>query len=82
MISRKRPPDKYTTIKCSLKNIIKNEDDKNIILNAVTRTNRIIIHTYQFLRLFILKKYNANKCYSFNSNIKCRINNYDYSNRK
>ena len=61
MISRKRPPDKYTTIKCSLKNIIKNEDDKNIILNAVTRTNRIIIHTYQFLRLFILKKYNANE---------------------
>lgn len=57
----KRPPDKYTTIKCSLKHITKNKNDELIISDAVRRTNKIIIHTYQFLRLWILDKYSKNE---------------------
>lgn len=53
----KRPPDKYRTVKCSLKDIAK--DDLNItkLFDACFRTHKLIIHTYQFLRLWILNKY-------------------------
>lgn len=56
----KKPPDKYRTVKISLKSIIKPELDINKLIDATTRTHKIIIQTYQFLRLWILKKYHKN----------------------
>ena len=63
----KKPPDKYKTIKYTLDNIlVKHKDnttilDKNILFSAILRTHHLIIHTYQFLRLWILDKYHTNK---------------------
>ena len=56
----KKPPDKYRTIKCSIKSIIKPELDINKLFDACYRTHQIVIHTYQFLRLWILDKYHNN----------------------
>jgi hypothetical protein len=56
-MSSKKPPDKYRTIKCSLKSIVKNELNQTKLFDACYRTHQIIIHTYQFLRLWILNKY-------------------------
>ena len=53
----KKPPDKITTVKCPLKLILKNNEHKTILFDACFRTNKIVIHTYQFLRLWILNKY-------------------------
>jgi len=60
-MNTKKPPDKYRTIKISLKQIIKNEDDKIILNKVVFRVNQLITHAYQFLRLWILNKYEKNK---------------------
>ena len=56
-MSSKKPPDKYRTIKCSLKSISKNELNQTKLFDACYRTHQIVIHTYQFLRLWILNKY-------------------------
>ena len=51
----------HKIIKSSLKNILNNyEDFIPIIENTVLRTNKIIIYGYQFLRAFIVEKYNDN----------------------
>ena len=51
----------HKIIKSSLKNILNNyEDFIPIIENTVLRTNKIIIYGYQFLRAFIIEKYNDN----------------------
>jgi len=51
----------HKIIKSSLKNILNNyEDFIPIIENTVLRTNKIIIYGYQFLRAFIIEKYNNN----------------------
>ena len=48
----------FKVVKTSLKSILKNYDvNFNIINNLVLETNEIIIRTYQFLRLYILHKY-------------------------
>jgi hypothetical protein len=60
-MNTKKPPDKITTIKCPLKLILKDENYKSIIFDACYRTNQIVIHTYQFLILWILNKYNNNE---------------------
>ena len=52
-----KPSDKITTVKCPLKLILKNNEHKTILFDACFRTNKIVIHTYQFLRLWILNKY-------------------------
>jgi hypothetical protein len=56
-MSSKKPPDKYRTIKCSLKSIVKNKLNQTKLFDACYRTHQIVIHTYQFLRLWILNKY-------------------------
>ena len=56
-MSSKKPPNKYRTIKCSLKSISKNELNQTKLFDACYRTHQIVIHTYQFLRLWILNKY-------------------------
>ena len=53
----KKPPDTLRCMKTSLKSIVKPDFDINILLDATTRTHKIVIHTYQFLRLWILDKY-------------------------
>ncbi len=58
MIKFKNPPDKIVTVKCPLKLILKDDKYKPFIFDACYRTNQIVIHTYQFLRLWILHKYN------------------------
>jgi hypothetical protein len=60
-MNTKKPPDKITTIKCPLKLIIKDENYKSIIFDACNRTNQIVIHSYQFLRLWILNKYHSDE---------------------
>ena len=55
----KKPPDKYRTIKCPLKQIIKDKCDMTKLFDACFRTHKLVIHTYQFLRLWILNKYHA-----------------------
>ena len=63
----KKPPDpgvnqKYKTFNIPLTKIIKNVDEiNNKLEDAVKRTNKIVIHAYQFIRLWIINKYNNNK---------------------
>jgi hypothetical protein len=58
MVKFKKPPDKIVVVKCPLKLILKDDKYKPFLFDACFRTNQIIIHTYQFLRLWILQKYN------------------------
>ena len=59
--------DHMKTVKNSIKNIIKPKkfSDKrtlhNILQDAVYRTNKIIIHTYNFIKLYILYLYEKNE---------------------
>ena len=59
--TQKKPPDPLRTVKTSFKSIIKPELNQEIIFDAVNRTHQIVIHTYQFLRLWILNKYHNNQ---------------------
>ena len=63
MIQTKKPPDKYNKIvivKCNINNIIKNNDFIAPLFDACFRTNKIVIQSYQFLRLWILEHYHNN----------------------
>jgi hypothetical protein len=53
----KKPPDPYKCIKVPLHKIIRDTDHIDTIFDCVVRTNKIIIKTYQLLRLWILDKY-------------------------
>ena len=50
---------KYKCIKIQLKDLLKNQDDINVINNAVYRVNTIISKTYMLLRLWLLQKYHS-----------------------
>jgi len=56
-----KPPDEYKCIKVSLKKILKRQEDLAIIEDAVNRTHRITIKTYQLMKLHILNEYHAKK---------------------
>jgi hypothetical protein len=60
MNSGNRPPDKYKTVKCSLNAIFKDKKYYELLFSATNRNNQLVIHTYQFLRLWILDKYRKN----------------------
>ena len=50
--------------KIPLKKILNDDADgtrQSIIFDAVNRTHQIVIHVYQFIRLYILKKYHKNQ---------------------
>ena len=52
----------YRTIKIQLKDFIKNDDDEfNILNEKVVLCNNLMIHVYQFIRLYLLKLYDENK---------------------
>lgn len=59
----KKPPDKpiFRTIKTSLKSITKDDNIQSIINGYVCNINKIIILTYQFIRLYHLHKYKNDK---------------------
>ena len=49
----------YTTIKTTLKSILHNHNDvQPVITNLVFEMNDLMIHSYQFIRLYVLKCYN------------------------
>ena len=49
----------YLTIKCKFKDIINNNIVFDKIINATRLCNKLVIHTYQFIRLFLLFKYDS-----------------------
>lgn len=61
MVELKKPPDKYKVIKIPLKSIIRDDRLTPKLLDAVVRSNKLIIHVYQFIRLWILKRYHDSK---------------------
>lgn len=59
-----RSTDKYayTTIKTTLKSVLHNHKEfQPIITNLVFEMNDLMIHSYQFIRLYVLKCYNNNQ---------------------
>lgn len=59
-----KPPDEkiYRMIKCPLKSVLKNYDILHpLIENAVNDINQFVIYGYQFIRLYLLHKYNKNE---------------------
>jgi len=59
MLIPKKPPDKYKTFKISLNKII--VDKHKISKLPLITMNKLIIHVYQFLRLWILHQFSTNK---------------------
>ena len=52
----------YTTIKTTLKSILHNHKEvQPVITNLVFEMNYLMIHSYQFIRLYVLKCYNNNQ---------------------
>ena len=60
---KEKPPEQvYRIIKCPLKCVLKKYDTLHpIIEKAVTDMNEIVILSYQFLRLYLLDKFNNNQ---------------------
>jgi len=70
MINRKKPPDKnqeeqvYKIIKCPLKSVLKEYTKlQPIIDDFVKDINKFVIIGYQFIRLYLLDKFNNNKSF-------------------
>lgn len=53
----KKPPDKLNIVKTNIQNIIKDPLYINELYDACLRTHKIVIQSYQFLRLWILDYY-------------------------
>jgi hypothetical protein len=52
----------YTTIKITLNSVLhKHKEVQPVITNLVFEMNDLMIHSYQFIRLYVLKCYNDNK---------------------
>lgn len=51
------PPDKFMTLKCKIDKILLNKEDNAVLFDACTRANKLVINTYQFIRLYLLYKY-------------------------
>ena len=49
--------NKYKILKCKLDQIIKNPNHLDKIIDAVDRTHGLVIHVYQFMKLWILNLY-------------------------
>ena len=67
-MNNKEPPDKplLVSVKNTLNNILNQElkmdvNFNRIILDAVEKTNKIVFHTYQFIKLFYLHFYETDK---------------------
>ena len=52
----------YTTIKTTFKSVLHNHKEvQPVITNLVFEMNDLMIHSYQFIRLYVLKCYNGNQ---------------------
>ena len=59
--AKEKPPEFFKSIKTSLKSILKDPDINSPILNdAVIRSSKMVIHTLQFLKLYLLDYYEKN----------------------
>ena len=56
-----KEPDKYTTFKISLRNILLDPEHQQTIFTTVERVNLLTIHLYHMLRLWALTQYDAGK---------------------
>jgi hypothetical protein len=58
---KEKQPEFFKSVKTSLKSILKHpEINTTIINNAVVKSNKIVIHTLQFLKLYLLNYYENN----------------------
>jgi hypothetical protein len=58
---KEKPPEFFKSIKTSLKSILKHPDINLPKINdAVIRANKIVIHTLQFMKLYLLHYYENN----------------------
>ena len=59
--AKDKPPEFFKSIKTSLKSVLKHPEINAKILNdAVVKSNKIVIHTLQFLKLYLLDYYENN----------------------
>ena len=53
--AKEKPLEFFKSIKTSLKSVLKHPEINTKILNdAVVKSNKIVIHTYQFLKLYLI----------------------------
>jgi hypothetical protein len=58
MSIKEKPPEYFKSVKTSLKSILKHPDiNAKKINDAVLKSNKIVIHTLQFLKLYLLHHY-------------------------
>ena len=62
-LMKEKPPDDYfRCVKVPIKHILKHIDiNSSIISDAVVMANKIVIHTLQFMKLYLLDYYDTNK---------------------
>ena len=59
--AKEKPPEFFKSIKTSLKSVLKHpEINTSKINDAVIKTNKIVIHTLQYLKLYLLDYYENN----------------------
>ena len=59
---KEKPPEFFKSIKTSLKSVLKHPEINTKILNdAVVKSSKIVIHTLQFLKLYLLDYYENKK---------------------
>lgn len=59
--AKEKPPEFFKSIKTSLKSVLKHHElNTKIINDAVVKSNKIVIHTLQFLKLYLLDYYENN----------------------
>ena len=56
--------DYMKTNKDNIQNVIRDKHLLNNINDIVIRTNKIVIHSYNFLKLYLLNLYNNNKSFT------------------
>ena len=61
MSIKEKPPEYFKTVKTSLKSILKHHEINTKKINdAAIKCNKIVIHTLQFLKLYMLSQYEQN----------------------
>jgi len=59
--AKEKPPEFFKSTKTSLKSVLKHPEINTKLLNdAVVKSNKIVIHTLQFLKLYLLDYYENN----------------------
>jgi len=62
MEEKEKPPEFFKSIKTSLKNILKHPEINTTKINdVVIKAHKIVVHTLQFLKLYLLHNYDENQ---------------------